>query len=342
MNNNPDLQNFLTENGIQLDPVGHSITNTGNLEPEENMICLLSHYGHLQITGPDTATFLQGQTTCDLNEVDDTHSQYGAYCNVKGRMLSSFLLARLNTEQYLLRMRRELVSTTQATLGKYIVFSKAEQSDNSDSVIALGLSGPKAKSTIQQLFPNALEERLNSSIANENIAIQLDDEGLMFECWIKTDQLADLWPILSEGMTLQGSRSWELLTIRQGLGEVTGTTTDLFLPQMLNYQATGAISFTKGCYTGQEVIARMHYKGKMKRQMYRITAEEPNLSPSDHLFNTQQEQSIGDIVNSVCLGNGKTEALAVITIKDIEKNSVVAGENRAPIEVLSLPYAISN
>ena len=162
----------------------------------------------------------------------------------------------------------------------------------------------------------------------------------MFECWILSSQLGALWPDLSANLEILGSRSWELLTIREGLGEVTVETQEMFIPQMLNYQITGAVNFTKGCYTGQEVVARMEYRGKLKRPMYRIKTASGALLPGDELYNPTGEQSIGNIVNSVPLDDCHSEALAVITSKDVEMGCVVVGKEKAVVEILSLPYEL--
>lgn len=337
-----DQQLFLSNLGIQLDQQHHSHVADTAVEPADNLITVLSHYGFLAINGPDSATFLQGQTTCNLNEVSPLQSRAGAYCTPKGRMLSSFHIASLDLEQYLLRMRRPLVENTRTVLAKYIVFSKAEQTNASDDYLAIGLHGDMAKTAINNSFgacPNGQHKTLTSA---GNIVIQLDQTGQNFECWLRTEQLATLWPKLSEGLELQGSQSWELLAIRRGEGEVTAATIEAFTPQMLNYQLTGAVSFNKGCYTGQEVVARLHYKAKLKRQMYRIRLDAAPLQPGQPLYRDSGEQSIGDIVNAVSLNNNQTEALATISVKEVGQKTLFVDSNEVNFEVLSLPYAINN
>jgi folate-binding protein YgfZ len=279
--------------------------------------------------------------TCNLNDVSETTSRPGAYCSAKGRMHSSFQLACSDRDNYFLRMRRPLVASSLAVLAKYIVFSKAEQINACDNFVVFGLFGEKVAAAIKKSFGSS-PNSLHHSVCHEgNIALQRDDEGNCFECWIKIDAVATFWPILSDGLTLQGSQSWELLMIRQGLGDVTEATVDSFIPQMLNFHTIGAVSFSKGCYTGQEVVARMQYKGKLKRHMYPIRIDGKNLSAGDSLYEKEQKQSIGTIVNSVALDTGGAEALAVITIKDVQNNHVIVWPNGAGIEVLSLPYAIT-
>ncbi len=333
MSDHLPLHPALANMGISLDK---SASNAA-----DNFIAPLSHYGFLAIAGPDTAKFLQGQTTCDVSNIDDSLSCAGAYTTPKGRMISSFQLARTDAETYLLRMRGNIVESTKAVFGKYIVFSKAEQQNASEDYIAIGLGGEKAQQAISKAFSGCPQGRHQAQNHQGNLALQMDEAGQLYECWIKASDLESLWPLLSEDLELQDASHWELELIRLGLGEVTAATVDSFIPQMLNYQITGAVSFTKGCYTGQEVVARMEYKGKLKRPMYRVKIASPHIKPGADLFGAG-EQSIGNIVNSVTLDSKHSEALAVITTKALDEGTVVVGTERATIEVLSLPYAITN
>lgn len=347
MSSTRTITSLLASIDLSIDEQQHSIHRGAYQQPNcsENFIAILPYYGFLAIEGPDTAKFLQGQATCDTSKVTEKQSCNGALCSVKGRMYSSFHLARHDNAHYLLKMRQPLVETTLATLNKYIVFSKAKQYNASDDYIAIGLYGPSARAAIHASFGSCPDTHHGSIVNDGNIAIQMDTAGLMYECWVASGNIERLWPTLQHGLELRGSRSWELLTIQQGLGEICEATKDMFLPQMLNYQATNAISFTKGCYTGQEVVARMTYKGKLKRPMYRIRIAtdmaSSALQAGSDLFSTSGEQSIGNIVNIVNVDNNNCEALAVISSKEVEQNTVIAGKQKSTITLLPLPYAIT-
>ena len=337
------LPSVLAASGIRIDEQNHSVTDSSgvHMTAADNFIAPLSHYGFLQIAGPDTAKFLQGQTTCDIGTVNHALSRAGAYTTPKGRMISSFQLAQTQADTYLLRMHADIVESTKAVFSKYIVFSKAEQQNASPDYIAIGLCGERAKATIHQVFTRCPDQAHQVINHQGNLAIQIDTAGRLYECWIKTAELATLWPLLNKGLELQGSRQWQLQLIQLGLGEVSANTVDSFIPQMLNYQITGAVSFTKGCYTGQEVIARLQYKGKLKRSMYRIKVAVEALAAGTDLYG-DDKQSIGNIVNSVSLDNHHSEALAVIASKAVDQESVVVGSDRATIQLLPLPYALNN
>ena len=308
-----------------------------------NFIANLSHYGILSIIGPDAAKFLQGQVTCDVNSISNEFTTLGSYCTPKGRMLTSFLLVQPSCEHYLLRMRRPLVEHTLSAFSKYIVFSKAKQTNANEDYSIIGIYGPDAKQRILEAFGKSPTDRYSSVINNSNIAIQLDDDGLMFECYVKQLELSDIWSILSSGIEVSDASSWELLTIRMGIGEVSAETTDMFIPQMLNYQHTGAVSFNKGCYTGQEIVARMQYRGKLKRAMYRIKTTQSEQLPGTEIYSTDsvshKKQSVGNIVNSIAV-NDHCEALAVITHKAVTDGKITIGEDDSAAEILTLPYTV--
>lgn len=355
MTMNSNLTTFLQSIGARLDERNHCFFPSADspvaVEPERNFVSPLTHYGFLSIDGPDTSQFLQGQTTCNVSQVNTHHGTRGACCSPKGRVISSFLLGSTHEENFILRMRHKLVDITEAALSKYIVFSKAKQTNANDDYVAIGLSGTKSSGAIERIFGNVPNKKLGTIIQGDNLAIQLDEEGHCFECWLKIDTVESLWSSLTKDFTLQGSKTWELLTIRLGLGEIDSETTECFIPQMLNYHCTYAVSFTKGCYTGQEVVARMQYKGKLKKHMYHIIVEQAWLHPGDDLYAEKGQQSIGKIVNIVNLDNRGCEALAVITESYVTNDNIFISTNKESADsaneaeirnakILTLPYAI--
>ena len=340
-----EQQAFLNTIGASLGDDGHSHFDDGDASESQpdNFITPIPYYGLLAISGPETAKFLQGQTTCDLDAVSDTQSCAGAYCTPKGRMISSFHIGRLDEEHYLLRMQRDIVDTTRDTLAKYIVFSKAEQENTSDQYQLFGLRGEQARQAIENTFGQVPSGKWAAVNADQQLVIQIDDEGLVFECWVPNQLAEPTWQSLCEQLKPVGSQQWGLLSIQRGEAEVCATTVDVFIPQVLNYQLTGAISFTKGCYTGQEVVARMEYRGKLKRRMYRARVVSTSIQPGDAIYTEGKEQSSGNVVNVASLDNNNSEILAVLTDKDVTENPVFRLENNpAALELLPLPYTVES
>ncbi len=312
------------------------------LDASGNYLYPLGQYGLVAVEGPDSSTFLQGQTSCDWRQITQERAGRGSYCNIKGRVLHSFVAGVLAPQQILLRMRADTTTSFCQTLAKYIVFSKAKMRELGQQRLALGLNGPKALELLQHHFDLAPEGNLGQHSNGETLAIQLDEAGQRFECWLAAEQLEAAWPALLESFQVLDSRHWERLNIQSGIGEVCAATQDMFIPQMLNMQLTGAVSFKKGCYTGQEVIARMEYRGKLKRRMYRaqcaLTDTLP--PPGTEIYRDENSQSIGNIVTVAPSGDALA-LLAVLSKEAVEAGDLHIGSPQGPpLHLQELPYNV--
>jgi folate-binding protein YgfZ len=252
----------------------------------------------LHISGPETLTFLQGQTTCDTRTVDARHTVPGACCTPQGRMVCDFLLGQISDEHFGLRLRADILEAAAATFGKYIVFSKADLDASRRDWAVIACWGESVASHFEQLIGHIPGGRHLAVSGDGYVLIQLDEEAQQFEAWIDMERHADHYQALEQAMTEADPREWEALQIRGGNGRVEGPTVEEFLPQMLNYDLTGHINFKKGCYTGQEIVARLHYRGKAKRRLYLATGGKEALPAGTPLYPGGSEQSIGTVVNS--------------------------------------------
>lgn len=306
-------------------------------------ISALGQYGFLAIEGPDSSKFLQGQTTCDWRKIDTEHAALGSYCNIKGRMVMSFIAGMRSGDAVLLRLRADTVESACATLAKYIVFSKAKIRDATSEFIAIGVFGKNAKHHIQQHTGMTPSGKMSQITDGQTIVVQMDDKAERFECWVPADSAVNLWRKLNDTTAAVDSIHWEAQNITAGIGEVCANTQDSFIPQMLNYQLIDGVSFNKGCYTGQEVVARMQYRGKLKRRLYRARMTNTNgafapLSGAE-LFSGDEPQSIGNLVSAVSQ-DGETELLAVLTEDAVAKNHIHFADDAAMLEILELPYPV--
>ncbi len=207
----------------------------------------LPRFGFLSIQGKDAIAFMQGYTTCDLDKLSSHHAAIGAICNLQGRMVANFRLVRFQ-DGLLLRMSRDLVQPTRDFLGKYIVFSKAEMSDMSEDWRCYGVTGEETSlTTVGEI-----------ASAEDRILIRVSDSGPRFELW------SGETPANAGDDTID----WSVAEIRDGLAWVDTRTTGEFQPQMFNYHRIGGIDFDKGCYLGQEIIARLEYRGQLKRKLH--------------------------------------------------------------------------
>jgi tRNA-modifying protein YgfZ len=301
-----------------------------------DVLMSLSLYGVLAVAGPDTEKFLQGQLTCDVAATNAALSTPGAFCTPKGRMVCSFQLARPAAERVLLRMRRDLLDVASATLQKYIVFSKAKL-ERLDDTVVIGLHGPNTAAMVREFLGDAPNQQHATLIHGDCIAVQRDGEGTRFELWAPLAQAQAFWDRYRDRCVIAGSRYWRWLSIRAGEAEVCGSTAEMFIPQMLNYHLNGAVNFKKGCYTGQEIVARAYYRGQVKRHLIRAQLEAPAPVPGTSVEDENQ-RSIGNVVDSVQIDSRRTELLGVSGAdENADKTLSISGTVLQP---LALPYAI--
>jgi folate-binding protein YgfZ len=296
----------------------------------------LSHEGVLAVRGPDASKFLQGQLTCNLSYLNDHSSSLGARCTPKGRMLSSFRIVSVEGG-YLLTMARELVEPQLADLQKYAAFSKSKLSDESAAWVRFGLSdGDGALVGLGLDLPQASD---SVARANDLLAVRLSDGRA--ELWAPASAAHTLHNRLAAQLPEAALNHWLLAQVRAGVGQVVGGTRELFIPQMLNLQALGGVSFKKGCYTGQEIVARMQYLGKLKRRLYRLSLTGEQLpEPATELFSPVHNSAIGEVVLAA-LGDKGIELLAVLQQDAVTDGRIHLGAPEGlPLEVLDLPYTL--
>lgn len=303
------------------------------------VLSVLDDTGILEINGADSAKFLQGQLTCNLQEISLQQSSIGAHCTHKGRMIASFTLCQNSEISYLFSLSQETLSGLEKSLGKYIVFSKAKLRNVSDDYLTLGISGTNASQLITTLFGHAPTVRHEQHLHNNSIVTCISEQAPRFLCLIPTEQAQTSWGTLTASATVTDHHYWNRLNICEGIGEVREQTVEEFIPQMLNLQKLGGISFTKGCYTGQEIVARMQYRGILKKGMYRIAGQGKTPAPNDPVFQQGEMQAVGHLVMAEATAVNHWEGLAVIT-HDAVQHALHSTEKLA-IAVLPLPYSLA-
>ncbi|MGE1173529.1 folate-binding protein YgfZ [Pseudomonas sp. BW7P1] len=298
--------------------------------------CTLSHEGVLAVRGADAGKFLQGQLTCNINYLSDDRASLGARCTQKGRMQSSFRIV-LEGDGVLMAMAGELLEPQLADLKKYAVFSKSKLTDESAAWVRFGLDhGDAALSSLGLELPADAD----SVVRHEGlIAIRVSPERA--ELWVPAVQADAVKGKLSAQLTEAQLNQWLLGQIRAGIGQVMPGTRELFIPQMLNLQAVGGVSFKKGCYTGQEIVARMQYLGKLKRRLYRVQLDASELpEPGSPLFAPSHGSSIGEVVLAA-RAEQNIELLAVLQAEAADAGDLRLGTAEGPaLHLLDLPYEL--
>ncbi|EJF68815.1 hypothetical protein A462_25684 [Pseudomonas sp. Ag1] len=298
--------------------------------------CPLSHEGVLAVRGSDAAKFLQGQLTCNLNYLSDTQASLGARCTQKGRMQSSFRIL-LQGDGVLLAMATELLEPQLADLKKYAVFSKSKLTDESAAWARFGVSD--ADQVLAGLGLQLPAETDSVVRSDDLIAIRVSPGRA--ELWAPAAQAQTLHSQLVAQLNEGELNQWLLGQIRAGIGQVMPQTRELFIPQMLNLQAVGGVSFKKGCYTGQEIVARMQYLGKLKRRLYRLSLNAGELpEPGTPLFSPNHNSAIGEVVIAA-RADQAIELLAVLQAEAAESGDVHVGTLEGPgLQLLDLPYQL--
>ncbi len=300
--------------------------------------CTLSHEGVLAVRGVDASKFLQGQLTCNFNYLSEERSSLGARCTQKGRMQSSFRVL-LEGDGCLLAMAQELIEPQLLDLRKYAVFSKSKLTDESAGWVRFGLQDGDA--ALVGLGLDLAQDTDSVSRANDLIAVRVSPQRA--ELWVPADQADSLQSRLASHLQKGSLNDWLLGQIQAGIGQVFIETREEFIPQMINLQAVGGVSFKKGCYTGQEIVARMQYLGKLKRRLYRLSMQGDDIpTPGAALFSPVHASAVGNIVIAARSEQG-IELLAVLQADAAESGDVRLGSPDGPsLQLGELPYVLDS
>lgn len=296
----------------------------------------LSDFVVIRARGEDALAFLQGQLSSDLNAVDATHSQYSSYSNAKGRMQANFLIWQYEGDYYLMAPA-DIAALVHKRLSMFVLRSKLKLELVTEEWRLCGVAGPNAAAKLNDLL-GAQSLQAHQIAATPFGAVLALPSGAYLVALAVAH--ADKLEALSEGLTLLGSEAWGLWDIRAGRPWVTLPTYEQFVAQMANMELIGAVSFKKGCFPGQEIVARTQYLGKLKKRLFYVQVPQ-EAKVGDELFSpAMRDQSIGMLVNACRIENGQVEALAVVQINAWESGVHLANPDGAQITRLELPYPL--
>lgn len=270
------------------------------------VVCPLSHFELLRFSGADAQTFLQGQLTCNVLQVTPTSARYGGYCNPKGRLIADFLLIR-TPQAYLMHLPADSCAVLAERLRKFVLRAKVEIGRET-ALRAIGVAGPDAVALLRQSVGEP--PRLPLESVQYPGATLLRLPGAAFLAIAPQADMAGLWNLLARQATPAGMDGWNWLQIRAGIPWITAATREQFVPQMVALDAIGGVDFQKGCYPGQEIVARTHYLGEVKRAL-RFGHAEGLVAAADALLSADG-QSRGMVVNAAPAPDGGTDLLAVV------------------------------
>jgi hypothetical protein len=312
----------------------------------------LDDLGAVRIAGADAVRFLQGQLSNDLGRVSAERSALAGLHNPQGRTIALLRIVHLAPNDFLALLPRELAAPVAVRLTKYVLRAKVKVADESQSwhvmgVIACGLGGTSAQHSAQAAaapladYPTAAGEQRR---LGDSVVICVDEQPAR---WLR------ITPAAAESVSPAAPRSderlqnsvparrevWRQLDIIAGLPQVYGATSEEFVAQMLNLDVVGAIAFDKGCYTGQEVIARAHYRGRVKRRLQRFRTRTPlELKPGDS--GELPDGRAFMVVEAARLEDGRCEFLAVAPLPAPEPELSAATRPDAMLERVSAPLGV--
>ena len=301
----------------------------------------LSQLSVLRAHGIDAQDFLQGQFSNDIRQVTETRSQLSAYCNPKGRMLAILRIFR-HDEAYCLQLPAALAEATLKRLRMFVMRAKVKIDLADAELLRIGLSGPNAQRLVTEVLGTAPAAPDDGLAANGVTVLRLPGPHARFVLVAAPERMLVLWPQLAAQSMPAGAATWAWLDIMAGIPTILPGTVEEFVPQMANLELVGGVSFTKGCYPGQEIVARMHYLGRLKQRMFRAHVEttEPPLPGTPVFAPDLPGQSTGSVLDAQPSPDGGYDLLAVVHLSSREAGALRLAKGTGPDLILKdLPYS---
>lgn len=312
---NPNWRSFLESAEGIFDGETSELLNFGDAPAEllaaskQTVLVPLTHLGRIEARGEDARIFLHSQFTNDINHLTEGKAQHAGWCTAKGRMQASFLVWRQG-ESVQMALAADLQEASQKRLQMFVLRSKVKLASRTGETVLLGVSGPQAGEALADAGLPCPDVPMSTLAIGETTAIRLD--ATRFIIAAPDSANAALWQKLSIKARPAGVPAWRWLDIQAGLPLVTLATKEEFVPQMADFEKIGGVSFHKGCYPGQEVVARTQYLGKVKRHLYRLESAQA-LKAGDALFSPDNpDQACGMVMTTAPTLGGAYIALAVV------------------------------
>jgi hypothetical protein len=309
----------------------------------------LQHLALIAVHGSDSEAFLQGQLSNDVREVTPTRAQASAWCSPKGRVLTCFLVFR-HDGQLMLQLPGSLLETIIKRMRMYVLRAKATLEDRSGLIMRVGVVGEDAEARLAEHFGPVPADINSVRSADDVTVIRIRGRRPRFEILGPREPVSAFWNACRPLSTAAGAAAWDLLDIEAGVASIGPETSDLFVPQMLNLDRVGGLNFTKGCYVGQEIVARTQHLGRIKRRMYRAQwhGATPPSAGDDLLVPADSSSVRVQVVKATPAPAGGFEVLAVIPIEDAmtmgqDKNRGMSnGHEHGQFRLTELPYALDD
>ncbi len=291
----------------------------------------LSHWGLIRARGADAVSFLQGQLTNDVATLDASQARLAGFCSAKGRLQASFVVCKLADDELLLACAASVLPATLKRLSMFVLRAKCKLTDASAELRLFGAAGATTARWTNESPVWARHEAEGGSV------LRLPDVDGVPRCVVLLDAARPL--PLAPALTLD---TWRLLEVRSGIPLIEAATVDQFVPQMLNYEVIGGVDFRKGCYPGQEVVARSQYRGTIKRRMFLFESDALLAAGQEVFHSADAGQPAGMVVNAAPLiDRAGCAVLVEVKLAALESGQLHAGSgDGAVLRLAALPYAL--
>jgi tRNA-modifying protein YgfZ len=285
------------------------------------------HLGVIAVQGEDAASFLQGQLTQDFALLGPARARFSPYCTPQGRMLASFVGFQGADNEFLLVTSRDILAPTQKRLSMFVLRAKAKLRDASAEFDLYGVAG----STAESLAPDLREPWSRSQAGSATLIGLYPAEGQRRILWTApAGQPAPQGPALRDEL-------WSWSEVRSGVATITAPVVEAFVPQMLNYESIGGVNFKKGCYPGQEVVARSQFRGTLKRRAF-LAHSPAQLRAGDEIFHeSDASQPCGTVAQAAAAPGGGWDAIVSMQIALAQSGALSAGGPQGPALSLEAP-----
>ncbi|RYY93061.1 MAG: folate-binding protein [Comamonadaceae bacterium] len=297
--------------------------------PSIDGVAPLTHLGVIQAIGADAATFLHGQLTQDFVLIKPDEARLAALCTAKGRVIASFIGFRPDPDTVLLVCSKDILAATLKRLSMYVMRAKAKLTDASEAFVLYGLAGSAI--TENGVDATALPGR-RLALGEASVVPLYPADGAPRALWMApAGSAAPVGAALDESL-------WQWSEVRSGIVTLTTPIVEAFVPQMLNYESVGGVNFKKGCYPGQEIVARSQFRGTLKRRAYLVTAEAPVSAGQEVFAANDAEQPVGTVAQAAAGADGRWAALVSMRTDALESGALQAAG--VPLSVEPLPYPL--
>jgi folate-binding protein YgfZ len=296
----------------------------------------LSHNALIAVTGDDAAAFLHAQFTNDVQALAPGEAQWSGWCTPKGRLLATFLLVRRDAG-FLILLPAEIAAAFAKRLAMFVLRSKVKLLDVSELYARIGIAGAAAANLVAGHWGSA-PATLRAKEKNDALVVALD--AARFVAFVPPNAAPAFWDLFTAQWQRGATDEWERASILAGFPTIVAATQEAFVPQMANFELLGGVSFKKGCYPGQEIVARMQYRGGLKRRMALAHLEgHERPAPGQSVYSTAfGEQAAGTIVNAAPSPEGGFDALVVAQIESLAQGDLHLNSPQGPkLEIRSRP-----